>query len=329
MKQSKKYKILITGAAGFIGHHITSKLLDDNHICVGIDNINNYYDQKIKLQRIKLLKKKKNFNFFKIDISKKKELNSLSKYKFDFVINLAAQAGVRYAFKNPDTYINSNVIGFSNIINFLKKNKINKLIFASTSSVYGDTNLFPWSEKNKVDTPLTIYSSSKIFNENLAYSYSKYYNLKCLGLRFFTVYGESGRPDMSIYKFTKNIFENKEIEIFNKGNHIRDFTHVDVIKDIFSRIISDNKWKEIFKNKNFDILNIAGGNQIKLLNLIKLIEKNCKKKAKKKFVGLQQGDIKQTQADLRKLKKYNLLKKKVSIEVGIKNFVEWYKKNAL
>ena len=271
MKQSKKYKILITGAAGFIGHHITSKLLDDNHICVGIDNINNYYDQKIKLQRIKLLKKKKNFNFFKIDISKKKELNSLSKYKFDFVINLAAQAGVRYAFKNPDTYINSNVIGFSNIINFLKKNKINKLIFASTSSVYGDTNLFPWSEKNKVDTPLTIYSSSKIFNENLAYSYSKYYNLKCLGLRFFTVYGESGRPDMSIYKFTKNIFENKEIEIFNKGNHIRDFTHVDVIKDIFSRIISDNKWKEIFKNKNFDILNIAGGNQIKLLKLIKLI----------------------------------------------------------
>ena len=329
MRQLNKSNILITGAAGFIGFHVTKQLLKNNFNCIGIDNLNNYYDINTKINRVNELRKNRKFRFFKIDLSKKKQLNSLSKYKFELVINLAAQAGVRYAFKNPDSYIRSNIVGFTNLINFLKDNNIKKFIFASTSSVYGDTKLFPWSENNSIRQPLTIYSSSKIFNENLAYSYSKYYNINCLALRFFTVYGNHGRPDMSIYKFTKNIFEGKEITIFNNGNHVRDFTHIDVIKDIFSKVVKKNKWSEIFKNKNFEVLNIAGGNQIKLLNLIKIIEKNCKKKAKKNFVGLQQGDIKQTQADLSKLKKYKLLSKKVPIETGIKKFVNWYKSNVL
>lgn len=329
MTRLKKYKILITGSAGFIGFHVAKQLTSENHFCVGVDNLNNYYDKKLKNKRIELLKKKKNFKFFKLDISKNNDLDTLSKYKFDLVINLAAQAGVRYAFKNPDSYIKSNIIGFSKLMTFIKKNKIKKLIFASTSSVYGDIDTYPWSEEDKINSPLTIYSSSKIFNENLAYSYSKYYNIECLGLRFFTVYGEYGRPDMSIFKFTRNILKNKPITIFNKGNHVRDFTHIDIIKDIFSQLISKNKFQNMFKKKKFHILNIAGGNKIKLLELIKLLEKYCGKKAKKKFVGLQMGDIKQTQANINKLKKFKLLTKKVKISDGLKDFVNWYKKYEL
>ena len=326
MKLSKKNNILIPGCAGFIGFHVTKKLLEKNYICVGIDNINNYYDQNLKKERLKVLKTYDNFIFKKVDLSKKLDFNKLKNNSFSIVINLAAQAGVRYAFEKPHSYINSNIIGFLNLMTFMKNNKIKKLIFASTSSVYGDIKVYPWSEDLNVNTPLTIYSSSKIFNENLAYSYSKYYGIQSVGLRFFTVYGEYGRPDMSIYKFTKNILENKEIVIFNNGNHTRDFTHIDIIKDIFSNLISSKKWKEIFKNKNFEIINIAGGSKVKLLDLVKLIEKYCGKKAKKKFVGLQLGDIRQTEASLTKLKKFKLSKKKITIDEGIKRFVLWYKK---
>jgi len=326
MKLSKKNNILITGCAGFIGFHVTKKLLEKNYICVGIDNINNYYDQNLKKERLKVLKTYDNFIFKKVDLSKTIDFNKLKNNSFSIVINLAAQAGVRYAFEKPHKYVNSNIIGFLNLMNYMKNNKIKKLIFASTSSVYGDIKVYPWSEDLNVNTPLTIYSSSKIFNENLAYSYSKYYGIQSVGLRFFTVYGEYGRPDMSIYKFTKNILENKEIVIFNNGNHTRDFTHIDIIKDIFANLISSKKWKEIFKNKNFEIINIAGGSKVKLLDLVKLIEKYCGKKAKKKFVGLQLGDIRQTEASLVKLKKFKLSKKKITIDEGIKRFVLWYKK---
>ncbi len=318
-------KILITGSAGFIGFHITKLFLSKGIDCIGIDNLNNYYDVKLKKLRIKKLNKFKNFKFFKLDLSKEKQFKKIENYNFDIVINLAAQAGVRYAFKKPGSYIRSNIIGFLNLLNFSRKKNINKIIFASTSSVYGDSKNFPWSEQDYVNSPLTIYSSSKIFNENLAYSYSKYYNMKVLGLRFFTVYGEFGRPDMSIYKFTKNILDGKPIVIFNNGNHTRDFTHIDIIKDVFQKLITKKKWNQIFKNKNHEILNIAGGDKVKLLKLVELIEKNCKKKSIKKFVGLQMGDIRETHANLYKLKKYNLLTKKVSIERGIKNFVKWYK----
>lgn len=328
MKQLKN-KILITGVAGFIGFHVAEELLKHNEHCIGIDNINNYYDKKLKLKRLSILKKYKNFKFFKVDLSKQSNFKKISKYRIKLVINLAAQAGVRYAFENPDSYIKSNIVGFSNLLSFLKKKKINKLIFASTSSVYGDIKTFPWSEKNKTNSPLTIYSSSKIFNENLAYSYSKYFKINALGLRFFTVYGEFGRPDMSIFKFTKNILSGRPITIFNRGDHIRDFTHIDIIKDIFVKLIINKKFEEIFKIRSFEILNIAGGGKIKLLKLIQLIEKYCGKKAKKNFVGLQMGDIKQTEADLSSLKKYKLLNKTVKINDGIKRFVKWYKNYAL
>jgi len=323
-KRSDQF-ILITGVAGFIGYHVCNKLLEKGYNCIGIDNINNYYDIDLKKERLKKLKKLKKFKFIKIDISKKNDFIKLKKYKFNIVINLAAQAGVRYAFKKPEVYIKSNIIGFNNLLNFIKLKKIEKLIFASTSSVYGDIVQFPWSENQNTNKPLTIYSSSKIFNENLAYGFSRYNKTKCLGLRFFTVYGNFGRPDMSIYKFTKNILENKEITIFNKGNHSRDFTHVDVVKDIIYQLTLENNWNKIFKNKKFEILNIAGGHKIKLLKLIELIEKYCGKKAIKKYVGMQDGDIKETEASLYKLKKYQLLKKKVRIETGIRKFVMWYK----
>ncbi len=326
-KNNKKKKfILVTGAAGFIGYHVSNELLKKGYNCLGIDNINNYYDIDLKKKRLNKLRKYKKFKFLKIDISKKKEFLKLAKYKFNIVINLAAQAGVRYAFKKPEVYIQSNIVGFNNLLNFIKNKKIKKLIFASTSSVYGDIVQFPWSENHNINKPLTIYSSSKIFNENLAYGFSKYNNTKCLGLRFFTVYGNFGRPDMSIYKFTKNILENKEITIFNKGNHSRDFTHVDVVKDIIYQLTLEKNWKNIFQNKKFEVLNIAGGQKIKLLKLIELIEKYCNKKAIRKYIGMQNGDIKETEASLYKLKKYKLLRKKVDIESGIKNFVMWYKK---
>lgn len=324
MKSQNNY-ILITGAAGFIGFHISKMLLKHGIKCLGVDNMNNYYDNNLKNLRLNKLKKFKNFRFVKMDLSKKNVFKKIEKFEFDIVINLAAQAGVRYAFKKPESYIKSNIIGFSNLLEFCKNKKIQKIIFASTSSVYGDLKKYPWSENDNVQSPLTIYSSSKIFNENLAYSYSKYYNMQVLGLRFFTVYGEYGRPDMSIFKFTKNILEGKPISVFNNGKHIRDFTHIDIIIDVFKNIIKKKKWNEIFKNKNHEILNIAGGDKIKLLKLIELIEKNCQKKSIKKFLGLQMGDIKETSANLSKLKKYNLLNKKVPIERGVKNFVKWYK----
>ena len=323
---NKSKFILITGAAGFIGYHVSDELLKKGYSCIGIDNINNYYDVELKKKRLDKLKKYKKFKFLKIDISKKKEFLKLTKYEFSIVINLAAQAGVRYAFKKPEVYIQSNIIGFNNLLNFIKIKKIKKLIFASTSSVYGDIPQLPWSESQNTNQPLTIYSSSKIFNENLAYGFSKYNNTKCLGLRFFTVYGNFGRPDMSIYKFTKNILENKEIIIFNNGNHSRDFTHVDVVKDIIYQLTLEKNWKNIFKNKKFEVLNIAGGQKIKLKKLIELIEKYCNKNSIRKYIGMQKGDIKETEASLRKLRKYNLLRKKINIETGIKNFVMWYKK---
>ena len=324
-KNKNNQTILVTGAAGFIGFHVCLELLNKGYNCIGIDNINNYYDVKLKNQRLKILKKKKKFKFLKIDISKKKNFFKLNKFKFSIVINLAAQAGVRYAFKKPEVYIKSNIIGFNNLLEFIKSKEIKKLIFASTSSVYGDIIEFPWSENQNINKPLTIYSSSKIFNENLAYGFSKYNNVECLGLRFFTVYGNFGRPDMSIYKFTKNILNNKEITIYNKGNHSRDFTHVNVIKDIIYQLTLEKNWNKIFNKKKFEILNIAGGQKIKLLRLIELIEKYCKKKAIRKYIGMQNGDIKETEASLYKLKKYKLLRKKINIETGIKKFVKWYK----
>ena len=314
--------ILITGSAGFIGYHLTEKLLKKNINVIGIDNINNYYDTKLKKNRINELKKNKKFKFYKIDLCEYKKLdNVIKKNKIKFIIHLAAQVGVRYSIKNPKIYFKSNLEGFFNILEVSRHNKIKHLVFASTSSVYGDTKKFPLNENNRTDHPLSFYAATKKSNEIMAHSYSYIYKLPCTGVRFFTVYGPFGRPDMALFKFTKNIINNQSIELFNNGNHLRDFTYVDDIVDgIFSLIKRHSK-----KNIPYEIFNIGNGNPKKLKDYLKFIEKKLNSKAKVKKLPLQIGDIFKTHSDIKKLKKYTNYKPKTNIEVGISKFIEWYK----
>jgi len=314
--------ILITGSAGFIGYHLTEKLLKKNINVTGIDNINNYYDTKLKKNRINELKKNKKFKFYKIDLCEYTKLdNVIKKNKIKFIIHLAAQAGVRYSIKNPKIYFKSNLEGFFNILEVSRHNKIKHLVFASTSSVYGDTKKFPLNENNRTDHPLSFYAATKKSNEVMAHSYSYIYKLPCTGVRFFTVYGPFGRPDMALFKFTKNIINNQSIELFNNGNHLRDFTYVDDIVDgIYSLIKRHSK-----KNIPYEIFNIGNGNPKKLKDYLKFIEKKLNSKAKVKKLPLQIGDIFKTHSDIKKLKKYTNYKPKTDIEVGISKFIEWYK----
>ena len=314
-------RVLVTGSAGFIGYHVSNYLLKNNHEVVGIDNLNNYYDVRLKKNRITLLKKYKKFSFSKFDLINYKKLNQvIIKFKIKYIIHLAAQAGVRYSITNPKTYFKNNLEVFFNIIEASKNNKIKHLIFASTSSVYGDNINFPLNENEKTDNPLSFYAATKKSNEILAYSYSNIYKLPCTALRFFTVYGPYGRPDMALFKFTKGILENNKIELFNNGNHSRDFTYID---DIVNGIIS------IIKKPNrnqipFNIFNIGRGNSQKLKKYLNLIEKKLKKKAKIKNLPLQIGDIKKTHSDISSLKEFVNYKPKFDIESGINEFINWY-----
>ena len=287
--------ILITGAAGFIGFHTILKLLKKNYKVIGVDNINNFYDQKIKRDRVKILKSysKKNFIFFKKDISNYKEIEKIfSKNKIKLVINLAAQAGVRYSLQNPKAYFNSNLLGFYNVINLCNEFKVKRLIYASTSSVYGNNKKIPFKEEHTADHPIQFYAATKRANELIAHSFSSVYNLETIGLRFFTVYGPWGRPDMALFKFVKNIIENKSIHVFNYGKHVRDFTYIDDIVDGILILVNSNKIfkKKIFTNKNFNpnvsdckfkIFNIGSGKTTSLSKYINIIEKELKKKAKR------------------------------------------------
>lgn len=312
--------ILITGCAGFIGFHLSNKLLNKYKI-IGIDNLNNYYDPKLKRDRLKILKKNKNFSFFKVDLLNYNKINKIiKKNKIKYVVHLAAQAGVRHSIKNRKTYFKSNIEGFFNVLELCKKNNIQHLIFASTSSVYGNNINFPLKEKSNTDTPLSFYAASKKTNEVMAYSYANIYNLPCTGVRFFTVYGPYGRPDMAIFKFTKNILDRNFINLFNYGKHVRDFTYIDDIVDGIENVI-----KKIPKNKiPFKIYNIGNGKPRKLLEYLKIIEKLLNKKAKVKKMPLQIGDIVKTHADVNLLKKETGYRAKTNIEEGIKNFLEWY-----
>ena len=312
--------ILITGCAGFIGFHLSNKLLNKYKI-IGIDNLNNYYDPKLKRDRLKILKKNKNFSFFKVDLLNYNKINKIiKKNKIKYVVHLAAQAGVRHSIKNRKTYFKSNIEGFFNVLELCKKNNIQHLIFASTSSVYGNNINFPLKEKSNTDTPLSFYAASKKTNEVMAYSYANIYNLPCTGVRFFTVYGPYGRPDMAIFKFTKNILDRNFINLFNYGKHVRDFTYIDDIVDGIENVI-----KKIPKNKiPFKIYNIGNGKPRKLLEYLKIIEKSLNKKAKVKKMPLQIGDIVKTHADVNLLKKETGYRAKTNIEEGIKNFLEWY-----
>ena len=327
-------KILVTGAAGFIGMHVCSSLIQNGKKVVGIDNINNYYSVSLKKNRLKKLKKLKNFKFIKVDIKNKNKIKKIFlKEKFTHVINLAAQAGVAYSLINPHSYIDSNVLGFLNILENCKNNKIKHLIYASSSSIYGLNKNIPFKENHNVSHPISLYAASKRSNELMAHAYSHLYNLPTTGLRFFTVYGEWGRPDMAIYIFTKLILENKKININNYGNMYRDFTYIaDIVKPIIKLLNKVPKKNNKLKNlKTFEssapfrLFNIGNNNPIKLSNLVKIIEKSLNKKSNKNLRKMQKGDVFMTKANTERLKKIAGFKPNTPITVGINRFVKWYK----
>ena len=311
---------IVTGSAGFIGFHLSLKLLNNGYQVIGIDNLNNYYDVNLKKDRNKILKSYKSYKFKKIDIKNYKELESVFKKKnFECIINLAAQAGVRYSLINPKSYIDNNILGFFNVIDLAKKYKVKKIIYASTSSIYGIQKKFPIKENFDTNNPIQLYAATKKSNEVIAASYSKLYNINTIGLRFFTVYGPWGRPDMALFKFTKNILKGKPIDVFNKGKHTRDFTFVDDIVDGIIKIIKKRK-----KVMGSSIYNIGNGKKVSLMDYIKLIEKNLNKKAKKNFLPLQKGDIIKTHSSTKLLKKDFGYIPKTSVSHGVKKFINWY-----
>lgn len=333
-------KILVTGAAGFIGYHTVIKLLSNtkNIKVTGIDSINNYYSKKLKLARIRDLNKKfkKNFKFKKINISDKKKIFQVFKNsKFHTVINLAAQAGVRYSLKNPDAYFKSNLKGFYNLLEASKIYKIRHLISASSSSVYGINDFSKFSNTIATGHPIQLYAATKRSNELMGHAYSHLYKLPTTFLRFFTVYGPWGRPDMSLFLFVKNIINNKPIYVFNRGKHSRDFTYVEDIVDGISKVVKkipkeNKRWNSKILNQStsiapFKIINLGNGKRIKLMRYIRLIEKNLNKKAIIIYKNIQKGDIRDTLSDLKDTKKYISYKPKIKVEEGIRRFIKWYK----
>lgn len=314
----KNKTILVTGSAGFIGFHTTKKLLENNNTIIGIDNLNNYYDPKLKLDRNIILKKYKNYIFYKGDICDLNFIKKIfAKHKIDKVCHLAAQAGVRYSLENPHAYIQANLVGFTNLLETTKNNQIKDFIYASSSSVYGNNKKTPFSIQDPVDRPISLYAATKKANELIAYTYHHLYNMNCTGLRFFTVYGPYGRPDMALFSFTKNILANKTIKIFNYGKMERDFTYVD---DIVTGIIS-----ALEKSLAYETFNLGNHKPIQLNYFIETIEKNLNKKAKKKLTAIQAGDVPKTFADIKETKKKLNWQAKTTIEEGIKKFIDWYK----
>ena len=316
-------RILVTGAAGFIGFHTCLKLLENKkNFVFGIDDLNNYYDVRLKKSRLSILKKNRNFKFSKIDISKGKTLqNHFKKNKYKHVIHLAAQAGVRYSILKPESYVKSNLIGFFNMLECSRANKIQHLIFASTSSVYGSNEKFPLKETVNTDKPLSFYAATKKSNEVMAYSYSNIHSLNCTGLRFFTVYGPYGRPDMALFKFTKAIIEKTSINLFNKGEHYRDFTYVTDIADGIINLIKKPSKEKI----PFNIFNIGNNKPKSLRTYLRIIEDYLNDKAKINLKPLQQGDVLKTHANIKKISSWSNYNPKINIEKGIKNFINWYK----
>ncbi len=331
-------KILITGAAGFIGFHLSKKCLDEGFSVVGLDSINNYYDVNLKKSRLKELNKfsTNKFNFVKQKLENLNKLEEIfTKYKPQIVINLAAQAGVRFSIKNPHAYVNSNIVGFVNILECAKKYNIEHFLYASSSSVYGGNINLPFSEKDSVDHPISLYAATKKSNELIAHSYSHLFNIPSTGLRFFTAYGPWGRPDMALYIFTKAILNGEPIKVFNNGNCFRDFTYIDDVIECIFRLI-----KEIPKtNLNFDksklnpnnswcphrVFNIGNSKSIKVIEFIKIIEKVLGINAEKIFLPSQPGDVTSTAADVTYLRSIINFSPATELEYGIEKFVEWYK----
>jgi UDP-glucuronate 4-epimerase len=328
-------KILVTGSAGFIGSALTLSLLERGDEVIGVDNHNDYYDQGLKEDRVKRYYNNLNYDHYRIDISDQRSLDEVfKKHNPQKVVNLAAQAGVRYSLENPISYIKSNVVGFANILECCKKFTVDHLVYASTSSVYGANTKVPFSEDHSTNHPLSVYAASKKSNELMAHSYSHLYNLPTTGLRFFTVYGPWGRPDMSPIKFTKSILSEKTIDVYNFGKHIRDFTYIDdivggIIKTIDTIASSNEKWNsdspDLSTSKApWKIYNIGNNKEIKLLDYINALENALNKKAKINFLPLQPGDVLNTCADMKKFMHDLDFKATTEIKLGVEKFVSWY-----
>ena len=327
--------ILVTGVAGFIGFHVTKKLLERGDIVYGLDNLNEYYDINLKYSRLEKLKDNKNFSFSKLDISNKEDLESFfGKNSISHVVHLAAQAGVRYSIENPYAYIDSNICGFMNILEGCRNNNIKHLVYASSSSVYGANTKMPFSVSDNVDHPLSLYAATKKSNELMAHTYSYLYNIPVSGLRFFTVYGPWGRPDMALFIFTRKILQGQPIDIFNNGEHRRDFTYIDDIVEGVIRV-SDNiatkstKWDSehpdpAISDAPYRLYNIGNNSPVDLMYFIEILENNLNKKAVKNFLPLQPGDVPATYANVDALVEGIDYSPSTSIEDGIKKFVNWY-----
>ncbi|MDD4692513.1 MAG: NAD-dependent epimerase [Eubacterium aggregans] len=324
MTQEKRL-IFITGAAGFIGYHLSKALLDQGETIVGYDNLNDYYEVSLKESRLKNLAPYDNFTFIKGDLGDKAALEDVFKtYGFDIVINLAAQAGVRYSIENPEAYINSNIIGFFNILECCRHYPVKHLIYASSSSVYGANKKIPFSTEDPVDHPVSLYAATKKSNELLAYSYSKLYDIPATGLRFFTVYGPYGRPDMAYFSFTQNILADKPIKVFNHGDMYRDFTYIDDIVEGIIRLIPHTPQADE-NNVRYKVYNIGNNQPEKLLDFIGILEDCIGKEAQKAFYPMQPGDVYQTYADVTDLMADVGFKPSTSLKDGLSQFWTWYK----
>jgi len=332
----KLKKILITGSAGFIGFSVSKYLLNEGYDIIGIDNHNDYYDPAMKESRLQILQEYSNYKHHRIDMIDKQKIDEIFEiYKPEQVINLAAQAGVRYSMKNPLAYINSNILGFAHILENCRQHKIQHLVYASTSSVYGANTKTPFSEHDSANHPLSVYAASKKSNELMAHSYSYLYQLPTTGLRFFTVYGPWGRPDMALFKFTKAILEGKPIDVFNHGKHTRDFTYIDdivegIIKTLDNPSKGNDNWNSnqpdpASSNSPWSIYNIGNNDPVHLMDYIDVLEKTLGKKAKINYLPLQPGDVQDTYSDTNNLKKQFNYKPSTSVVDGISNFVNWYR----
>ena len=326
---------LVTGAAGFIGYHLSKRLLEEGHRVIGIDVLNDYYDVGLKEERLGKLSSNGNFSFHKIDLADLSRLDAVFKQEnIEVVVNLAAQAGVRYSLENPHAYVNSNLVGFVNVLECCRHNNVKHLVFASSSSVYGANTNMPFSVHDNVDHPVSLYAASKKANELMAHTYSHLYDLPCTGLRFFTVYGPWGRPDMALFLFTKAILEGEPIKVFNHGKMKRDFTYIDDIVEGIFRVMSkipepNPNWSGDTPDpgtsyKQYKIYNIGNNNPVELSEFIELIEAALGRKAKKEFMDLQPGDVPATYADVDDLMNDVGFKPATPLATGIQRFIDWY-----
>ena len=325
--------VMITGAAGFIGSTLAKRLLERGDKVTGVDNLNDYYEVSLKEARLARLTSSSHFSFIKADIADRDVMSALfAGNAFDSVVNLAAQAGVRYSIENPTAYIDANLVGFGNILEGCRQSGIGHLVYASSSSVYGSNTKLPFSEKDNVDHPISLYAASKKANELMAHAYAHLYNLPATGLRFFTVYGPWGRPDMALFKFTKGILDGQPIPVYNRGQMVRDFTYVDDIVEGVTRVLDQPPGKGGGVNEPdrsasvpWRIYNIGNSSRVQLMDYIQALEKALGRKATLELLPMQDGDVPATQADVSALESDFGYRPQVGVEEGIKRFVEWYR----